>query len=302
MATDNIEIKEVQHRGQQVLLILFPYDEKLIEKAKELNAKFTITHRGWWLPNTKENKDKINQRFKLKHQAEAVENAEASLAAPKNIELPQEYIDTLHRRRYSPNTVKTYLNFFTQFVAHIQPKPVREAEEADIKAFLLYLVKERKLGYSSQNQAVNAIKFYFEQVLHEERKTYWIDRPIKDKKLPQVLSEEEVAQMLTSCKNLKHWLVVAMLYAAGLRRSELLNLRKQDVQLDRRQLFIRGAKGNKDRLGLLSDLLIEQIPVYLAEYKPVYWLIESPNKKQYSATSIAKVVDKAAKGLAFSEK
>jgi integrase/recombinase XerD len=208
----------------------------------------------------------------------------------------------LHRRRYSPTTVKTYLNFFTQFAAHIQPKPVREAEEADIKAFLLYLVKERELGYSSQNQAVNAIKFYFEQVLHEERKTYWIDRPIKDKKLPQVLSEEEVAQMLGDRNNLKHWLVVALLYAAGLRRSELLNLRKQDVQLDRRQLFIRGAKGNKDRLGLLSDLLIKQIPVYLAEYKPVYWLIESPNKKQYSATSIAKVVDKAAKAAGIQRK
>jgi integrase len=209
MATENIEVKEVQHRGQQVLLILFAYDEKLIEQAKELGAKFTITHRGWWLPNTKENKDKIEKHFKLERHAEEVKIAEAPLAEPTNIELPQEYIDTLHRRRYSPNTVKTYLNFFTQFAAHIQPKPVHDAEEADIKAFLLYLVKERNLGYSSQNQAVNAIKFYFEQVLHEERKTYWIDRPIKDKKLPQVLSEEEVAQMLGDRNNLKHWLVVA---------------------------------------------------------------------------------------------
>jgi len=131
-------------------------------------------------------------------------------------------------------------------------------------------------------------------VLGLEKKKYWLDRPRKENKLPRVLSEEDVIRVIAAANNVKHQCMIAMLYSAGLRRSELINLRLQDVDMNRKQVWVRGGKGKKDRVTLLSAHLIVALNHYLDKYKPNYWLFEGLRRKQYSANSLGAVVKQSA--------
>ncbi|WPO37805.1 phage integrase N-terminal SAM-like domain-containing protein [Flammeovirgaceae bacterium SG7u.111] len=207
---------------------------------------------------------------------------------PLTLECPKEYTDTLTRRRYSPNTIKSYVPLFTEFINFYPNKNFKEIEEEDIQAYMLYLAKERKVSVSYQNQAVNAIKFYYEQVLGRKREFYDLERPQKDFVLPKVLGEQEVAKMIEVTKNLKHRAIMSLLYAGGLRRSEALNLQMQDIHSDRGLILIRGGKGNKDRTTLLSPKLLVLLRKYYLQYKPKKWLFEGEKGGQYTGSSIQK--------------
>ena len=164
----------------------------------------------------------------------------------------------------------------------------------DIQEYILYLKEKRSYSSSSQNQAVNAIKFYYEKVKGQQRETYWIERPRKETKLPKVISEEEVVRMLQGIDNLKHLAIVSLLYSSGLRRSELLNLKKGDINVARKQILVEGGKGKKDRITILSETALEVLKKYVIEYKPTHFLFEGKPGNKYSSTSVAKIVQQAA--------
>jgi site-specific recombinase XerD len=213
----------------------------------------------------------------------------------KSIELPPGYLEKLNQKRYSPNTIKTYVTYMKSFIAEFKDRDLRTITLEEINAHIQKLIRTKGISASQQNQRINSIKFYYEKVLGLEKQYYNIDRPRKARELPKVLSEEEVLSILKSVENLKHKAIIATIYSAGLRRSELINLRKNNIHYDRKLIFIQGAKGKKDRNTILSDALIIILKQYLKEYKPNYWLIEGPNRKKYSATSVLKILKKAAR-------
>lgn len=216
--------------------------------------------------------------------------------------MPQEYKDLLLRRRYSANTYRIYVSMFNSFLHFIAPLSADEATEKDIRRYQDFLVKKRKLSQSSQNQAINAIKFYYEKLKGQDKKTYYIERPRKEKRLPVVLSEGEVLNILKYTKNMKHRLLFAFLYATGLRIGELLNLRIEDVDLERHTVNLKKAKGKKDRMSILSADLVPVIKTYLQEYKPNYWFVEGPGRKQYSASSVRASLHRSAKMAGIKKK
>jgi len=172
----------------------------------------------------------------------------------------------------------------------------------EINDYILKLIRTKGISPSQQNQRINAIKFYYEKVAGLDKQLYFLERPKKSRDLPKVLSEEEVLAILESIPNLKHRSIIATIYSAGLRRSELINLRKQDVFFDRKIIFIRGAKGKKDRTSVLADSLAIALKRYLDEYKPNYWLFEGVNRNQYSSTSIAKILQRGARKVGIEKK
>ncbi|HRI78380.1 MAG TPA: site-specific integrase [Cyclobacteriaceae bacterium] len=208
--------------------------------------------------------------------------------------LPEGYHDMLIRVRYSEATVKTYESQMRNFLGWIHPRTAAEINEALINAYQLYLAEKRKVSISTQNTAINAIKFYLEKVQRGERKEYYIDRPIKNVQLPRVLSQEEVKGMIEVTSNPKHRCMLLLLYSAGLRMSELLNLRWKDFDTNRMQLFVDGGKGNKDRITLLSGQVVEYVRFYMSLYHPVEWLFEGPGRHRYSPRSVNQVVHRAA--------
>jgi site-specific recombinase XerD len=168
-----------------------------------------------------------------------------------------------------------------------------EITEEEIISFLRYLVNERKISTSYQNQSINAIKFYYERVLGGTRKIYLIERPRKENYLPEVLSEEEITSILKAISNLKHKAIIMVIYSGGLRISELINLKVKDIDSDRMQIRISQAKGKKDRYTLLSNKTLLILRKYFTEYKPKEWLFEGVSGGQYADSSIYSIFKKA---------
>ncbi|MEA3287772.1 MAG: site-specific tyrosine recombinase/integron integrase [Candidatus Marinimicrobia bacterium] len=214
---------------------------------------------------------------------------------PITINLPPGYLETLVRRRYSDSTIKTYCSYFGDFQRAFQNRRIEHLHPTDINGYLLDLIKRKQISSSQQNQRINAIKFYYEKVLGREKQYYKIERPRKERKLPQVLSKNEIGGILRNCNNLKHRMILTLLYSGGLRRSEVLNLKITDIESDRELLKVSDAKGNKDRYTLLSEKILEDLRQYYREYQPGEYLFEGQRGGKYSATSVANILKNAAR-------
>lgn len=214
---------------------------------------------------------------------------------------PTIYLDKLELRKYAENTVKTYVNHFEKFMNYyhqIEPKNITEQE---IRVYIKMLINQ-DFSHSYINLSINSIKFYYEVVMGMPNRFYAIDRPRKQQKLPKVLSKEEVFLIIQNTNNLKHKCIISLLYSAGLRRSELLNLKLNDIDGKRMLITVNGAKGNKDRMTVLSPTLLADLRAYFKEYRPKEYLFEGPNHKSYSASSVLKIIVKSARRAGISKK
>ncbi|MCK5730387.1 MAG: site-specific integrase [Draconibacterium sp.] len=206
---------------------------------------------------------------------------------------PQNYEATLKRKRYSESTIKTYTNYFKDFTAYFSNKELLEITTEEINNYILELINSKNISTSQQNQRINAIKFYYEKVLKGPQQLYLIERPRSKTKLPNVLSKKEISRLINTIDNIKHKCIISIIYSAGLRRSEVLNIKTEDIDSDRMLIKISDGKGNKDRYTLLSTKLLEDLRIYYKEYKPNKWLFEGQTGGKYSAESVAKILKKA---------
>jgi site-specific recombinase XerD len=207
---------------------------------------------------------------------------------------PNSFFNELELRKYAINTVRTYISCFEKFINFYRKSNINDLGDAEITAFIQSLIKGGASD-SSINQHINAIKFYYEVVSKMPNRFYEFIRPPKAEKLPEVLAKEAVLKMIHTCSNLKHRCIISLLYSAGLRRSELLSLQIPDIDSKRMCINIRAAKGNKDRISMLSQKLLKELRIYYMEYKPKKYLFEGYEGHPYSGTSVGKIVHKAAK-------
>lgn len=157
------------------------------------------------------------------------------------------------------------------------------------------MIETKNISISQQNQRINAIKFYYEKILGKEKQLYNLHRPKKEQKLPKVLSKTEIKRILNASENIKHKCILMLIYSAGLRRSELIDLKISDIDSERMVINICGAKGKKDRLSLLSKNTLALLRIYYKEYKPQIFLFEGQDGEKYSATSVANILKNAAR-------
>lgn len=182
--------------------------------------------------------------------------------------LPEGYLELLEQKRYSPSTIKTYRAYFSDFMEYHKGRNIDRLKVADINRYILYLVNEKKISVSQQNMRINAIKFYYEQVKGGKRQYYGgITRAKEYKTIPEVLSKNEIKRILDQLSNIKHRCMISLVYSAGLRRSELLNLTPKDINSETMSVRIMG-KGKKCRYSLLSPKLLEELRLYFREYRP----------------------------------
>ncbi len=314
-----IVLKAIFHREQECIAMHFPYDEALLPKVRSIRGStFSRTLKCWYTPATPTSIGEILGAFKgaawvdmtqLKSKAGRVQTAKKP-AQPGETKtaIHQPDIVSVHGiqaaalevmrkklklKNYSPSTLRTYTEQFKLFLQFFPDSDPEALGEEEIHHYLMHLIEHRKLSVSTQNQAINAIKFYYEKVLKQERKVYELERPMREKKLPEVLSQEEVMSIFEATENLKHRVMIMLLYASGLRRSELLNLRVGDVDADRGIVLIRGGKGRKDRHSVFAQSLIPIIEQYLKEFMPGYWLFEGVKGQRYSPTSLQQILKRA---------
>ena len=208
-------------------------------------------------------------------------------------DITEKYKSLLLQKRYSPNTQRIYGHYFNDFITYFKGANVADLTKEQINNHILTLIKSQNISISQQNQRINAIKFYYEKLLGREKQYYELYRPNKEHKLPKVLSKNEVKKILNSCDNMKHKCILMLIYSAGLRRSELINLKILDIDSERMVINIKGAKGKKDRISLLSDNLLQLLRKYYKKYIPKVYLFEGQNGGKYSPTSVANILKKA---------
>lgn len=250
----------------------------------------------WSVLNTDENMNLLKTVFKGKYR---LENETKKAVLPKftlhseSLKALADAEQKLILKAYSSHTIKTYKAELALFFRYFEKFDLKSITKDQIESYIFYLISKYKIGESKQNCAINAIKFYYEGVLGMPREYYNIQRPKRSNMLPNVLSREEVLKLINSPNNLKHKAMLYTIYASGLRMSELLNLRINDIRSGEGYIFVKGGKGKKDRRTVLSEVLLNLLREYYKGYKPSYWLFEGQDGGKYSAKSVQAIFRKA---------
>jgi integrase/recombinase XerD len=273
---------------------------------KKAGAKWSKTHKCWYVPCTEKHYKLLSKTLKgiaalevtdlkkyLLERGKNSANKNSHLALPviplkkavqqkvpvqhlkpaiiiskENKEALQKFRQQLVLKSYSPSTIKTYTNEFMQFLQLIKDKPANEFTINRIKDYLQHCFEKLKLSENTLHSRINALKFYYEQVLKREKFFWEIPRPKKPLILPKLLNEDELRRLFNALANKKHKAMLFTAYSAGLRVSEIVNLKIQHIDSKRMQIFIERAKGKKDRYVNLSPLVLDILRKYLQEYKP----------------------------------
>lgn len=179
----------------------------------------------------------------------------------------------LELKGLSPHTQEAYLRQVSQFSRHFKRSP-HHLGEKEIKEYLLYLIREKKVSASTVNQCYHALKFLYEKTLNRMWVMARIPRIKSLKQLPIVLDREEVESLFTATENLKHRAILMLIYSSGLRLTEAAHLKVTDIDSKRMLVRIKQGKGRKDRYTILSKAALEVLREYWDQYHPQDWLFE----------------------------
>lgn len=236
--------------------------------------------RCWHVPDTSENRI----RFKIENKIQQDFNN----VKLEKIELFKQWMKS---RRYSENTTKTYSEAIKVYLYYFREKALEDINNQDIIDFNNNYILKNNFSSSYQNQIINSIKLFFKVIRGLSVDVELIHRPKREKKLPNVLSKQEVKAVLNSLTNIKHKTMLSLIYSCGLRSGELLNLKPEHVDSKRNLLIIKQSKGKKDRIAPLSNKTIEMLRRYYEQYKPKNYLFEGREKgSKYDSRSLQMVL------------
>ena len=195
--------------------------------------------------------------------------------------LRKRMIRELELRRKAPGTVTSYVKAMEELAGYYRRSPDRISTE-EIRDYMHFLIVGKKLSYSSCNHKIVAINFFFREVV---RRKVELRVPMKRSgRLPEPLSQEEVARLLDAAENQKHRVLMMTAYSAGLRVSELVRLKPQDIHSDRMLIRVNQGKGRKDRYTLLSQRLLGELRAYWREFHPELWLFPNQTRTDHMPT------------------
>ena len=190
---------------------------------------------------------------------------------------------------YSPRTRDNYLSHIRPFLQSLGDKQIIHCNSSDFQS---YLDDYNFTSVSQQNQVINAIRFLYKEVLGKKYDKVYFKRPRKEKKLPKIIDGEFIKQQLSKIKNIKHRAILTLTYSVGLRVSEVVNLKIQDIDSKRMLIHIKNAKGRKDRIVPLSQTVLDLLRDYFKEYRPKEYLFNGQTTPQYSTASCQKIYKK----------
>lgn len=279
------------HHNKNVILISFPYTVVLKTQLREKfpSAKWSATKKAWYLPDFPSVREQLGLLPKNNF-----ENY-FQKAHPINHRALTLFIERLELKVYSSNTIKVYLSEFTHLLSIIKNYNVDLLTPDQLKAYFLFCLKNDRAKERKMNGKINAIKFYFEQVLYRPKMFFDIPRPKKPQTLPKHLSKPEIKRIFQSVNNLKHLLILKMVYGMGLRLSEVVNLKIEDINSDDMLVRIEGAKGKKDRVVNLPSSVLQDMRNYYKEFQPKFYLFNGQYGGKYSNRSVQNIFKTAMK-------
>jgi len=320
-----ISLKKILHKNRFRIGIFFPSGVMENGLVKRMGALYSKTFRCWHLPYSRDCYIMIHETFKgyTIHAENKTANVPEETAPafgliipalertvpekrtgkkilplsdinPKNVAAWLQMEQQLQLKGYSDSTQRTYKNEFLIYLKQLKQVAAEDIQEVRIKSYLQYCYTTLKLSENTIHSRMNALKFYYEQVLGREKFFYEIPRPKKHLQLPRVISEEKILEGLLAIQNIKHQTLLLTAYSAGLRVSEVVRLRITDINADRMQIFISKAKGKKDRMVTLSSFTLQALRVYMEAYKPRNWIFEGqPNTDHISIRTAQEIFKQA---------
>ncbi|MGA8854958.1 MAG: tyrosine-type recombinase/integrase, partial [Christiangramia sp.] len=291
------------HHDEPQIGIRFSYDREIMEHLKKLEGiTWTTTFGCFYITATKHNLDRLIKHLNstglwvdysaLNISELAEQETELILTETERPEITN-FKRYLNGRRYSESTIETYTAFVLKFLRYHKFKEYYDL--TDVDRFVEIEIAAKHYSISSHRQCISALKHYFELTEQEEIDTTKLKRPDKSKYLPGVLSKEEVIDLLRATRNLKHRCILALIYSSGLRIGELIALKLQDIDVDRRQVLIRQAKGRKDRYVMLAESFLPLFYNYLQTYEPKKYFAEGIYEGRYTASAVRSFLKESCK-------
>jgi len=287
----NYQFSTGEHQNKNVIFAHFQYNSLLHKELKEKfpTAKWNGLKKCWYLPDVNSIRNEIGMPPRTDMGKVLVNQIH-----PVNQAALKRMHETLLLKSYSPNTIKTYCVEFAQLLYLLKDKHVDTLTPERLRSYFLYCATKLKLSENIIHSRINAIKFYFEQVLHREKIFFEeIPRPKKKALLPKVISKSDIVKLFAQVENPKHSLMLKLCYGMGLRVSEIVNLKITDIDSGRMQVRIEAAKGKKDRCVTLPSSILEELRDYYRAYRPKIYLFEGQYGGQYAIRSVQAVFQNA---------
>ena len=278
------ESKLIKYTGTARISVAFEKNTELIARIKTIEGSRWSQSLGVWdIPDTEENR----LRFKLPLHSISTPSEEGILQIEK-------FKQWLLSKRYSPSTIKTYSEALKSFFIFYREKPISEISNEDVIIYNNEYILKNNLSASYQNQIVNAIKLFFQTIRETKMLVDKIHRPKRSKLLPNVLSKEEIKLILNVHNNIKHKMMLSLIYSCGLRCGELLALKPVHIDSKRNIVLLKNSKGQKNRIVPLSPFILEMLREYYKIFKPKTYLFEGQNiGLPYDARSLQLILKQA---------
>lgn len=314
-----ILIKPLFHRGREIMGLYFDPQVSLTNAVKKIkDVRWSRTNECWYLPcNRSYYTDLCSatcglaeiHTHLLKAYLEQKQGFVTDINLPihkatvciireyplneQNLQAMKAYRNMLTVKKYSNETIKSYCNSFHQLLRLLGIRSVEDLSKEQLHSYLLWLVEKRKYSETALNTSINSLKFFYEQVMGRDKEYYDLHRPTMPKKLPDVLATEEMSRIIKSISNLKHRAIIMTAYAAGLRASEVVNLRIRNIDKWRMTIKVECGKGKKDRYVPYSVALQEVLREYYIKYRPIEYVFEGTPGAKYCVRSAQEILANA---------
>jgi len=313
MKNTTITLSKLIHQNEELLIITFPYDFATKEYVKGFKGvRWSQTLKSFCIPFTKHITNTLFQYLRRKNYfvdyssltEQPTRTGLSSIPEMKKIKIEgkpqQEVLDRvctfkkwMYQKRYSTNTINTYESMLLMFFGFHNDKSVKDISNSDLEDYNTRYILANGFSHTYQNQTINALKLYYTYDGMDPLLSANLERPKKQSKLPEVLSIDEVKDILASLSNLKHKTLLSILYACGLRISETLNIKVRDLDLVRGFTHIKSGKGRKDRYVPIPQRMCSLLYSYLEAYKPREFLFEGAKGSKYSPVSARQILKRA---------
>lgn len=311
-ALPTVSIKRGYYGNQDSIFVYFRYNDQLISIIKHTKVfNWSVSKRCWQAPFTDQNlllsKQIFNEVAFIKidksiNRLSTLLIKKKRIISEDNKDIIRAYISYLKGKCYSESTIKSYFTFIADFFAYNNHIPLEELTNRHVELFIENIFIPRRYSISTHRQFTSAMKLFIKFYPNTKIDDFNLDRPKKSHLLPTVLSNEEIINLLRCTKNLKHRAIIAMIYSAGLRIGELLNLQLPHIDIQRRQIIVKNSKGRKDRNVILAKSCIPLMLNYLNTYEPKKYFAEGKPLEQYSQESIRAFLKRSCKAANITKK
>ena len=287
----NYQFSTGEHHDKNVIFVRFSHNFQWLNELKDCfpTAKWSVSKKSWYLPDV----NSIRKEIGMAPKAEMGKTVISQIHPVNQVALKRMY-ELLLLKAYSHNTIKAYCVEFAQLLYILKDIPVDTLTPERLRAYFLYCVTELKLSENNIHSRMNAVKFYFEQVLHFDKLFFEeIPRPKKKSSLPKAFSKNDIAKLFAHVNNPKHLLMLKLCYGMGLRVSEIVNLKISAIDSKRMLVHIEAAKGKKDRYVTLPSSILDDLRNYYRAYRPKIYLFEGQYGGQYAIRSVQAVFKNA---------